>query len=371
MPSEVTAYIGVMSGTSLDAVDAVLLYVGPDGRGRAAGAASVELPEPLRAELLDLNRPGRDELSRAAVASIALAKLYAQAVHAVMTQTGSRAADIRAIGVHGQTVRHRPDQGYTVQLNAPAHVAQATGIDVIADFRSRDIAAGGQGAPLVPAFHATQFASSSTRVVLNLGGIANVTILRADGGILGFDTGPANMLMDGWAQRHLGRPYDADGAWAATGAPVPALLDRMLADPWFALEPPKSTGRDDFNMEWLETHIAAVSPTAQAIDPADVQATLLQLTTRSVADAVRRHAADAADVLVCGGGARNGALMRSLQAALPCPVEPTDTYGIPTQWVEAAAFAWLAWCHDMRRPAGLPAVTGARSATVLGCRYPA
>lgn len=371
MPSVASAYIGIMSGTSLDAVDAVLLRVGPDGRGRVAGAVSAELPETLRVELLDLNQPGPNELSRAALASIELAKLYAEAARNVMAQVGASAADVRAIGVHGQTVRHRPDQGYTIQLNAPAYIAEATGIDVIADFRSRDIAAGGQGAPLVPAFHATQFASPSTRVVLNLGGIANITILRPDGSILGFDTGPANMLMDGWIRRHLGRPYDVDGAWAAAGTPIGALLDEMLADPWFRLAPPKSTGRDDFNMEWLDSRIAAASGCAHAVNPIDVQATLLQLTARSVADAVRHHAADAADVLVCGGGARNQALMRSLQAALPCPVEPTDRHGIPTQWVEAAAFAWLAWCHDVRRPAGLPAVTGARSATVLGCRYPA
>ncbi len=372
MPSgEGKAYIGVMSGTSLDAVDAVLLYVDPHGRGRAAGAATVELSPTLRDELLALNRPGPNELARAAAASIELATLYVEAARGVMRETATKPADIVAIGVHGQTVRHRPDLGYTIQLNAPARIAEATGIDVIADFRSRDVAAGGQGAPLVPAFHATQFASTATRVVLNLGGIANITVLRPGGGILGFDTGPANMLMDAWVQRHLGGAYDANGAWAASGRPVPRLLQHMLADPWFALPPPKSTGRDDFNMEWLETRLDTLPGSREDFCPADVQATLLELTAQSVAEAVRRHAGDAADVLVCGGGARNAALMSALGAALPCPVDVTDGHGIPSQWVEAAAFAWLAWCHDAGRPAGLPEVTGARSATILGCRYPA
>lgn len=364
-----TAYVGVMSGTSLDAVDAVLLCLDAGGRGRAVGGVSVDLPEPLRVELLALNRPGSDELARAAVASIRLAELYAEAVTGVLDATGILAGEVSAIGVHGQTVRHRPDLGYTIQLNAPARIAELTGIDVIADFRSRDIAAGGQGAPLVPAFHAAQFAASQTRVVLNLGGIANITIIGADGGIRGFDTGPANMLMDAWVRRELGASYDADGAWAASGNPLPGLLEHLLADDWFALPPPKSTGRDDFSLEWLENKLASVRDAGGAPRPVDVQATLLQLTAQSVARAISAHAPDAADVLVCGGGARNAALMGALRAALHCPVEATDGHGLPTQWVEAAAFAWLAWCHDKHRPAGLPEVTGAKKPTILGCRH--
>lgn len=366
-------YVGIMSGTSLDAADAVALRVTPDGRVSDLKGASLAIPPALRNELLALNTPGHDELSRAALAANALARLYAQTVAELLSVHRIAAAEITAIGVHGQTVRHRPDLGYTLQLNAPALLAEQTGIDVIADFRSRDIAAGGQGAPLVPAFHAAQFAAPQTRVVLNLGGIANVTVLDPGGGIRGFDTGPANMLMDAWTQKHLGQPYDANGAWAASGHAVAHLLDTLLADPWFALAPPKSTGRDDFNLAWLQGRLRqAFGPDPRAWPaPADIQATLLQLTAQSIAAAVRDHAPGVSDLLVCGGGSGNQALMRALQAALPCPLSRTDHHGLPSQWVEAAAFAWLAWCHDTRRPAGLPAVTGARQPRVLGCRYPA
>ena len=364
-------YIGIMSGTSLDAIDAVLLHLDENGRGHVSGAAAVELPLALREELLALHVPGTNELDRAARASIQLAHLYADAALSALSEGHLEPAQIVAIGVHGQTIRHRPDAGYTLQLNAPALIAELTGIDVIADFRSRDIAAGGQGAPLVPAFHAGQFGSTQTRVVLNLGGIANVTILEADGTIRGFDTGPANMLMDAWTSRHLGRAYDADGRWAHSGRPLPALLERMLTDPWFELAPPKSTGRDDFNLEWLDRQLTATFGEDPGRHPAaaDIQATLLQLTAQSIATAIRRHAADTKDVLVCGGGIRNTALMSALREQLPCPVDSTERHGLPPQWVEAAAFAWLAWCHDTRTPAGLPAVTGARRPTILGCRY--
>lgn len=363
------AYIGVMSGTSLDAVDAVLLHFDSSGQATAAGGASLELSRELRHELLALNTSGTDELDRSARASLALAELYAETVRNLLHTTHTRADDITAVGVHGQTVRHRPDLGYTIQLNAPARVAELIGIDVIADFRSRDIAAGGQGAPLVPAFHAAQFRSEHTRVILNLGGIANITILDPDGGIRGFDTGPANMLMDAWIQQHQGRPYDANGAWAASGMPSAPLLGHLLADPWFALPPPKSTGRDDFSLAWLNQRLAETLGFAGHPDAADVQATLLQLTATSVAQAIKSHAPDTMDVLVCGGGMRNTALMAALQAALPCRVESTDDHGLPAQWVEAAAFAWLAWCYDMRRPAGLPGVTAASRPTILGCKY--
>ena len=364
-------YVGLMSGTSLDAVDAVVLRMHGPGQGKVVGGASLDIPPALRAELLALNTPGHDELGRAALASSQLAQVYAQAVGDALASTGLAASDISAMGAHGQTVRHRPDMGYTIQLNAPALLAELTGIDVIADFRSRDMAAGGQGAPLVPAFHAAQFASDQTRVVLNLGGIANITILAGDGTIRGFDTGPANMLMDAWVQRQLQRPFDADGAWAATGRPLPELLESMLKAPWFGLPPPKSTGRDDFNEAWLEEMLARCYGKEESRWPeaADIQASLMQLTVRSVADAIEQHAPDCREVLVCGGGAKNKAIMAALQSALPCPVESTDFYGLPAQWVEAAAFAWLAWCYDNRRHAGLPAVTGARHPTVLGCRY--
>ena len=368
------AYIGVMSGTSMDAVDAVLVDIDAEGRCRAINSANLPLPSSLKRELLALNTPGQDELHRAAQASLELGRLYAQTVKEVLSAANIESDHIEAIGVHGQTVRHRPDLGYTLQLNAPALVAELTGIDVIADFRSRDMAAGGQGAPLVPAFHAAQFTSDKTRVILNLGGIANITILRPTGGILGFDTGPANMLMDAWMQRHRGQAYDAHGQWAASGTPIPALLTHMLADPWFQQAPPKSTGRDDFNMDWLEQQLQVtfggtdtVINSAQAA--ADIQATLLQLTAQSIAVEIARHAPDAEDVLVCGGGALNNALMQALAEQLPCRIDTTEKHGLPAQWVEGAAFAWLAWCHDARKAAGLPPVTGARSASILGCRY--
>src|SRR5690606_5494551 len=366
-------YVGLMSGTSLDAVDAVVFDVSEDGHGRVLGGESLPLQTSLREELLALNTPGHDELARAALASQRLAELYATAVDNVLTSCAVSAADVRAIGAHGQTVRHRPELGYTIQLNAPALLAERCGIDVVSDFRSRDIAAGGQGAPLVPAFHAAQFQASHTRVVLNLGGIANITILDQDAHISGFDTGPANMLMDAWVLRTKGLSFDADGAWAASGQANEALLAHMLADSWFRRQPPKSTGRDDFNMQWLVEKLTDVFGTDPELWPAaqDIQATLLQLTARSVAAAIREYAAGVQEVLVCGGGSRNGALMAALAQHLQCHVAPTDNYGLPSQWVEAAAFAWLAWCHDNRMPAGLPDVTGARQPRVLGCKYPA
>ena len=364
-------YVGIMSGTSLDAVDAVLAHIEPEGRVQVQQGVSITLPQALREEFLALNSSGPDELARAALAANALARLYATAVAQLLHTAGLSPTHITAIGAHGQTVRHRPDLGYTLQLNAPALLAELSGIDVIADFRSRDIAAGGQGAPLVPAFHAGQFAAARPRVVLNLGGIANITVIRPDGAIHGFDTGPANMLMDAWIQQHQGLAYDADGAWAASGRAVPALLQHMLADPWFAVPPPKSTGRDDFNPAWLARKLTECFGSDASAWPAaaDIQASLLQLTAQSVALAVRAHAPDAADVLACGGGSNNPALMQALQGALPCPLGRTDDHGLPAQWVEAAAFAWLAWCHEHNLPAGLPAVTGARRATILGCRH--
>lgn len=364
-------YIGLMSGTSLDAVDAVMLRVRPDGHSEVVEGVSLAIPATLRAQLLSLNTPGHDELHRANLASMKLARQYAQAVRQLLTASSTAASEVVAVGAHGQTVRHRPDLGYTIQLNAPALLAELTGIDVIADFRSRDIAAGGQGAPLVPAYHAAQFGSTEKRVVLNLGGIANITVLHCDKSISGFDTGPANMLMDAWVLQHRHLPYDADGSWAASGQVVQRLLVHMLADPWFALAPPKSTGRDDFNLTWLQQQLSDTFG-AEAADwpaPADVQATLLQLTAQSVAAAVSIHAPDTARVLVCGGGARNGALMAALRAHMGCAVELTDSYGLPAQWVEAAAFAWLAWCHENRQPAGLPTVTGAGRPTILGTKH--
>jgi anhydro-N-acetylmuramic acid kinase len=363
-------YIGLMSGTSVDGVDGVLVRLGDGAAPAVLASASLPMPADLRRELLALNQSGDDELARAALAANALARLYAQAVAALLQQAGVAAGDVTAIGAHGQTVRHRPDLGYSVQLNAPAVLAELAGIDVVADFRSRDVAAGGQGAPLVPPFHAAIFGAPQGRAVLNLGGIANVTLLEPGHAPRGFDTGPANVLLDGWCQRHLGRPYDADGRWAATGQVLAPLLEQMLAsEPWFALPPPKSTGRDLFNMQWLDDRLAAFDGPKPA--PQDVQATLQRLTARTVANAVDAAAAGTQEVFVCGGGARNPGLMRELAYCLQRPVHATDALGVPAQEVEALAFAWLAQAFVQRRPAGLPAVTGARGPRILGALYPA
>ena len=364
-------YIGIMSGTSLDGVDAVLADL---GAGIAVlGHVHRPLAEDLRAELLALNHSGADELHRAALAGNALARSYAAAVHALLADCGVRAGDVRAIGAHGQTVRHMPAEfdatGYTIQVLQPALLAELCGIAVVADLRSRDVAAGGQGAPLVPSFHREVFGRPGrTLAVLNLGGIANLTLLQAGGSTLGFDCGPANALLDHWCERHLGTAFDAEGRWAAGGQVLVPLLATMLAEPYFGRPPPKSTGRDLFNPGWLQTQLA---PHPDA-GPRDVQATLAELTARTACEALVRSAPDARELLVCGGGAGNEHLMTRLAALLPgCDVLPTDARGLPATQVEACAFAWLANAHCERRPGNLPAVTGARGARVLGAMYPA
>lgn len=363
-------YIGLMSGTSLDGVDGVLAEF--DGAVRVLAHAHRPFAPELRAELFALNEPGPNELHRVSLAANALARSYAQVVAEILDLSGLQPADVAAVGAHGQTLRHRPGEfdrtGYTVQALNAALLAELCGIDVVADLRSRDLAACGQGAPLVPAFHRAMFArAGATIAVLNLGGIANLTLLHADGSTLGFDCGPANALMDLWCERHLGTPFDAGGAWAAGGTIDAELLGAMLAEPYFARLPPKSTGRDLFNMAWLWTHLRARPRTGAQ----DVQATLAELTARTASDALTRHAGDAAELLVCGGGAHNAHLMTRLAALLPgCEVEPTDARGLPATQVEAAAFAWLAQAHCERRPANLSSVTGATGPRVLGATYP-
>lgn len=351
-----------MSGTSLDGVDAVLADLGGP-RPRILAHSHVAFDSSLRAELLALNAPGGNELERAALAGNALARHYAQAIAAL--DLPARGA-VRAIGCHGQTVRHRPERGYTLQIGNAALLAELTGLAVVADFRSRDVAAGGQGAPLAPAFHAAAFASTDEgRVVLNLGGFANITWLPRAGAVLGFDTGPANCLMDLWAARHLGTAHDEDGAWAAGGQADGGLLARLLEEPYFLAPPPKSTGRDLFNGAWLDAKLRGGE------DSRAVQATLLELTALSISDAIARHASGARRVIACGGGARNAALMRRLAALLaPVAVEDSDRHGIAPEWVEAAAFAWLAQQALEGKAGNLPAVTGARGARVLGALHP-
>lgn len=380
------AVIGLMSGTSLDGVDGVLARVSADGRWQGVLAHAYEpFDDGLRAELLALNQSGPDELHRAALAGQTVARAYAGVVQRLRTTHPH--ASITAIGAHGQTVRHRPELGYTLQLLAPALLAELTGVDVVADFRSRDVAAGGQGAPLVPIFHEAVFARPDAGVaVLNIGGIANVSLLAPGHAPLGFDCGPGNVLMDAWCQRHTGRPYDDDGAWGATGQVQPEWLAQALSEPFFALPPPKSTGRDLFHDAWLEAWLDRCGPQARATArAADVQATLCELTAVSGAAVIAGHHGHGStidEVVVCGGGAFNGLLMRRLQQAVHelaaerkasagPTVVPSDARGLPPGQVEAAAFAWLAWATVNRRAGNVPAVTGASGPRVLGAIYPA
>ena len=361
-------YAGVMSGTSLDGVDAVVADFAPaTGKPCALLSAShVAFPSELAAELSALQRPGHDELARAMRAANALADTYADAINAALADARLTAADVVAAGVHGQTLRHRPELSFTLQLNNPARVAERTGVSIVADFRSRDVAAGGEGAPLVPAFHAALFGGSVHRVIVNVGGIANITDLPAAGEVRGFDTGPGNVLLDLWHARHRDFAYDRGGAWAQSGRVVDSLLSAFLAEPYFARTPPKSTGRDLFDPEWLAARLHG-----RAIAPVDVQATLVALTARTIADAVQTHCAGAAEVLVCGGGASNDALMSALAALLsPRLVATTASQGVAVEHVEALAFAWLAREALAGRPGNLPAVTGARGLRVLGAIYP-
>jgi len=366
-------YIGLMSGTSLDGVDAVLADFSGE-RPQVLAHSSIPFDAPLHDDLLALNTPGANELHRAWLAGNALARVYAQAVHAVMQAFGVAASQVRAIGAHGQTVRHRPGEfdgtGYTIQLNQPALLAELTGIDVVADFRSRDVAAGGQGAPLVPPFHRAFFGGLSSQVgVLNIGGISNITLISGpdDASLSGFDCGPGNALMDAWCKTHTDAPFDRDGAWAAGGTVIPALLSRMLEEPFFARKPPKSTGRDLFNGPWLERQLQGFgSASAQ-----DVQATLTELTARACAQSVLNSRAQLETLIVCGGGALNMDLMHRLCMQLPaCKVVSSDAYGLPPLQVEATAFAWLARQAIEREPGSVRGVTGAAAARVLGAIYP-
>jgi anhydro-N-acetylmuramic acid kinase len=366
--------IGLMSGTSLDGVDGALAAFSPDGNPiRTVATAYLPFPDALRAELMALQTPGDNEIHREALAANTLARCYAECISRLLAQAGVASNRIRAIGVHGQTIRHRPEAGYTRQTNNPALLAELTGIDVIADFRSRDIAAGGQGAPLVPAFHQAAFGSTGeVRVVANIGGIGNISVLDSGKDVIGFDTGPGNVLMDAWIARHKGKAYDADGAWAASGVLIPTLLATLLDEAFLKLLPPKSTGRDLFHTDWLDGKLATFEEAA----PADVQATLCAFTATTLADAITAHARNAATVYVCGGGAYNAHLMQGLRESLarrghPASVQSTEALGMSPNHVEALAFAWLAHCHIERLAGNLPTATGASGPRILGALYPA
>lgn len=378
-PDHAELYIGLMSGTSLDGVDGVLAQWDNAQNLHVRAYASSPFDHTLRAELLALNTPdGRNELHRAALAGNAVSRAYANVVQQLLSQSSTSAGNVRAIGAHGQTVRHQPQlhdgSGYTLQLQNPALLAELTGITVIADLRSRDVAAGGQGAPLVPAFHQGVFSRShDSTVVLNIGGIANLSTLPATPSanvqVGGFDCGPGNALMDWWCQQHTGAAYDDQGQWAAGGSVHPELLTHMLAEPFLQQAPPKSTGRDLFHPQWLQAQLAALG---SHISPQDVQATLTAFTAHSCADAVRQNGLGSRSLLVCGGGALNTELMRQLQALLPTlQVESTAARGLPPLQVEAAAFAWLARQCLHNLPGNLPAVTGAKGRRILGAIYPA
>ncbi|WP_413213929.1 anhydro-N-acetylmuramic acid kinase [Paraburkholderia kururiensis] len=362
-----------MSGTSMDGVDGIAVQF-EHGRPPVVRAeAFVGFADGLRDALFELQHPGENEIEREALAANALAARYAVCCHELLRAGNLSPGQVRAIGVHGQTVRHRPEMGFTRQTNNPALLAEMTHIDVVADFRSRDVAAGGQGAPLVPAFHATVFGSRrETRVVCNLGGISNITILDASGAVRGFDCGPANALLDLWASRHIGKPYDEGGHFAASGQIHQPLLNALLDEPFFEQKPPKSTGRDLFNAVWLDGKLRGY----EAVPPADVQATLAALTAVTVAREIERHASDCRAVYVCGGGARNPRLLKALEGALQAsgvagvPVMTTEALGVPPHQVEPLAFAWLAMRCVARETGNLPSVTGAAGERVLGAIYP-
>ena len=356
-----------MSGTSLDGIDAALVSFSNSGQCRLEAFHYQNFDDEMREQLLSLNQAANNEIERSELLANHLATLYANSVHALLLQTGLASADIAAIGCHGQTVRHRPDLGFTVQIGNAARLAELTGITVVANFRSRDIAAGGQGAPLVPAFHQAIFSDPTAhRVIVNIGGISNLSDLPIDQPVSGFDCGPGNLFMDAWMYRHTGQHYDRDGAWAATGRVIPDLLASLMSHPFLALTPPRSTGRDTFHMAWLDS---LLDPT---YTPADVQATLLAHTAACIADSIDSYCSDATEIYLCGGGAHNRALVTRLRTLLSGRIiDLTDTLGISADWVEAAAFAWLAGCTLAHIPGNLPSVTGASGSRILGAIYPA
>ena len=355
-----------MSGTSLDGVDVALCSF--DADCKLIATHFLPYPAELKLALLALHNPCENELEAAILLGNQLACLYAKAVNKLLAANKLSAKDIIAIGCHGQTIRHRPELGFTLQIGNAALLAELTGITVVSDFRSRDIAAGGQGAPLVPAFHLAIFGSKTkNRAIVNIGGIANITVLGKNGQVLGFDTGPGNALIDYWAKLHTGQDYDKNGDWARTGEPVNSVLNAMLAESYFGLPPPKSTGRDLFNPYWLQQH--KLYP---HLKPQDFARTLTLLTAITIADAILSDANNTDEIYVCGGGAHNGLLIEMLNNCLGgnAPIYKTDALGVGVDWVEAVAFAWLAKQTIDNKPSNLPAATGAKGLRVLGAIYP-
>lgn len=364
-------YLGLMSGTSADGIDAALVQFPAEGGCRFVDGLTMPWEPRLRTRLVALGQGGElDSLDALGDVDARIGLAFAEAAAALLVHSGIDAAQVAAIGSHGQTVRHRPSStpAFTLQLGDASRIAERTGITTVADFRRRDVAAGGQGAPLMPAFHLAMLgAADEDRAVLNLGGIANLTLIPRDGALLGFDTGPANALLDAWCEQHTGRAFDADGTFAASGLVDAALLARWRSDPWFALPPPKSTGREQFHLAWMQTHLDDGERST-----ADVQATLLELTVATVADALLRTLPDARRLLVCGGGVRNGQLMARLAARLPgVAVESSAVHGLDPDYMEAMGFAWLAQRTLAGLPGNLPSVTGAAGPRILGAIHPA
>ncbi|MFP7723800.1 anhydro-N-acetylmuramic acid kinase [Lysobacter sp. A3-1-A15] len=372
-------YLGLISGTSADGIDAALVRLedGADGAlvCEVVHARTSPWDGDLRSRLVALGQGGAlDSLDELGTLDTRLGEAFAEAAVALVGEAGLTAAHVRAIGSHGQTLRHRPGGArfdgrhpFTVQLGDGHVIAERSGITTVADFRRRDVAAGGHGAPLVPAFHAAQLhAPDEDRAVLNLGGIANFTLLPRQGAVRGFDTGPANALMDAWCEHHLGHAFDADGGWASTGTVDAALLERLASDTWFALAPPKSTGREHFHLDWVRRHLRGDERAE------DVQATLLELSAATIADALLVHQPGTRRLLACGGGVRNARLLDRIGARLPgVAIDSTARHGLDPDFVEAAAFAWLARQALLERPGNLPSVTGATGPRVLGVVYPA
>ncbi|WP_116368897.1 anhydro-N-acetylmuramic acid kinase [Parahaliea mediterranea] len=369
-------FIGLMSGTSVDGIDCALTRITPAGVELLA-TCEHPIADDTRRRITAISQRGDNEIERMGALDRELGELFASATLALLEQSGHRAEDIRAIGSHGQTIRHLPpsvhrppEYGFTLQIGDPNTIAERTGITTVADFRRRDIATGGEGAPLAPAFHAAAFAAQGlSRVILNIGGIANASLLDGAGGVRGFDTGPGNTLLDHWVQRHQGRPYDRDGQWAAEGEVDSVLLAQLLAHDFLARTGPRSTGKEAFNLAWLDQQLQQLphSPEPQA-----VQSTLAEFTAASIAESIAREAGPLDEVYVCGGGARNTDLMRRLYRRLsPARLDTTAALGIDPEWVEAAAFAWLAWRTLGGLAGNVPAVTGANRDVVLGGIYPA
>lgn len=367
-------YIGLMSGTSADGIDAALVSVSSDDRLKLVTTLANPFPAEIRNNIHSLMLSGDDEIERLGQLDMALGEMFADTANAVMRLAGMDKKNIRAIGCHGQTLRHRPraNHPFTLQIGNAAVIAERTGITTVSNFRARDIAVRGGGAPLVPVLHQKLFHSpKKNRVIVNIGGIANITYLPANGEkpVSGFDTGPGNTLLDLWVRHHNARDRDEAGQWAATGKFSQALLQKLLTDPYFQVAPPKSTGREHFNLAWLIDHLEKIQPKPPA---ADVQATLVRLTAHTIAEAVRRFLPHTQETYVCGGGTHNRELMSALQLHFSgMPLATTEILGLHPDWVEAVAFAWLAHLTLEGRPGNLPSVTGAQRAVILGGIFPA